>query len=146
MDELIEQVKRAMYEASPRLIFDEDGSTIGHVPWEEFTPAPFTWEGNDDLAIAAIRAVREYDVKHGPLLREFIAAREVMFHATGGNLVAMDAAFNGLRAAAVVRRDEPDPDEPRRGGDPMFSGLLKHLVEQQDAAAAERARVAEEVG
>lgn len=115
MDELIEQVKRAMYEASPRLIFDEDGSTIGHVPWEEFTPAPFTWEGNDDLAIAAIRAVRAYDVALGP--------SEAEIEAAGDEVMGADWRRPGF--------EQWDTEKVR-------SGLR--------AAAAERARVAEEVG
>jgi len=98
MDELIEQVKRAMYEASPRLIFDEDGSTIGHVPWEEFTPAPFTWEGNDDLAIAAIRAVRAYDLAVGPTEAEEQAAYNVII-----GKPTRDVLKRGLRAAAAER-------------------------------------------
>jgi hypothetical protein len=112
MDELIEQVKRAMYEASPRLIFDEDGSTIGHVPWEEFTPAPFTWEGNDDLAIAAIRAVRAFDLAVGPTEAEIEAAMKASTGYWG----------NGATSCADV------------------------LTRASKAAAAERARVAEEVG
>lgn len=116
MDELIEQVKRAMYEASPRLIFDEDGSTIGHVPWEEFTPAPFTWEGNDDLAIAAIRAVRAYDVAVGPTEAEIGAVGRAHHH-----------DWHWKTAKQIPYCYEP-----------VVKGIC--------AAAAERARVAEEVG
>lgn len=104
MDELIEQVKRAMYDTSPQPIFDEDGSTIGHVPWEEFTPAPFTWEGNDDLAIAAIRAVRAFDLAVGPTEAEIDRADWAYLNARkNGHFMSADCMERGLVAAAAER-------------------------------------------
>jgi len=91
-------------------------------------------------AIAAIAAVRRWDVEQGPTLREGMAARKIMFDATGGNLAAMDAAmFDVLKAAAEVRQSDPAANEPKTDGDPMFAGLLQHLVDEQDAAAEVRA-------
>jgi hypothetical protein len=105
MDELIEQVREALYRADPIRIYDNDGSTVGYRSWEEARDTPFIVPTADD-AIAAIRAVRAFDVEHGPSEAEEQAAYNVII-------------------------GKPTRDLLKRG---------------LGAAAAERARVAEEVG
>jgi hypothetical protein len=112
MDELIEQVREALYRADPIRIYDNDGSTVGYRSWEEARDTPFIVPTADD-AIAAIRAVRAYDV------------------AVGQSEAEIEAAVVAWLGTDRISPDEISHDDLKRG--------LR-------AAAAERARVAEEVG
>ena len=62
MSDLVERVREALYYANPIKVFDNDGSTIGHLLWFEARDVPF-WAPTEEEARAAIAEVRRFDVE-----------------------------------------------------------------------------------
>ena len=101
MSDLVERVREALYYANPIKVFDNDGSTIGHLLWFEARDVPF-WAPTEEEARAAIAEVRRFDVERGPSDAEVEGSCEPLRELRGEP--GADAV---LRIAAKIRQEEP---------------------------------------
>ena len=101
MSDLVERVREALYYANPIKVFDNDGSTIGHLLWFEARDVPF-WAPTEEEARAAIAEVRRFDVERGPSDAEIEGSCEPLRELRGEP--GADAV---LRIAAKIRQEEP---------------------------------------
>ena len=101
MSDLVERVREALYYANPIKVFDNDGSTIGHLLWFEARDVPFR-APTEEEARAAIAEVRRFDVERGPSDAEVEGSCEPLRELRGEP--GADAV---LRIAAKIRQEEP---------------------------------------
>ena len=114
MSDLVERVREALYYANPIKVFDNDGSTIGHLLWFEARDVPF-WAPTEEEARAAIAEVRRFDVERGPSDAEIEKAvvgsweRDGAYRAdTKTRQLLLRDMTTALKAAAKVRQEEAE--------------------------------------